>query len=230
MKNVKKIVFSLIFLYFMLMKSFLGIKKFRERLNLMSSKLAKMLNVSNATYSNWEMGKRDPSFGVVQKLFAMGATVEELFGVEYEGKKFQNTKKYNDLLKDNQDKALMLAEQRRVIMESGSEYANEYTNMIKAEEEMLRLHREMEQTDDGTENEAKTQEYKNALKLYEQSRQRVQELLMQDLEEQTKTGNYPKASQIRAMINLKAATSTRQNEFPAPDSVLIDDQSPLTGE
>jgi len=39
--------------------------------------------VSSAVYSNWESGKRDPSFLVVQKLFEMGASVEELFGVQY---------------------------------------------------------------------------------------------------------------------------------------------------
>jgi transcriptional regulator with XRE-family HTH domain len=64
---------------------FLGLKKFRERLNLKSNQLAKELNASSAVYSNWESGKRDPSFGVVQKLFKMGATVEELFGIPYLG-------------------------------------------------------------------------------------------------------------------------------------------------
>ena len=66
-------------------KEFLGLKKFRERLNLKSNQLAKQLNVSSAVYSNWESGKRDPSFNIVQKLFKMGASVEELFSVPYSG-------------------------------------------------------------------------------------------------------------------------------------------------
>jgi transcriptional regulator with XRE-family HTH domain len=65
-------------------KRFLGLKKFRERMKLRQNELSKMLGCkNNTTYSNWETGKRDPSFEIVLKLLELGATVEELFGVEY---------------------------------------------------------------------------------------------------------------------------------------------------
>ncbi|MDR3001156.1 MAG: helix-turn-helix transcriptional regulator [Fibromonadaceae bacterium] len=66
-------------------QSFLGIKKFRERMKLKQNQLAKELGQSPAAYHHWEMGKNDPPFSAVQKLFEMGATVEELFGVAYTG-------------------------------------------------------------------------------------------------------------------------------------------------
>jgi len=177
---------------------------------MMASLLAKELEVSNSTYNNWEKGKRDPSFGVVQKLFKMGATVEELFGVEYENNMVQNSERYKNLLKDNQRKAFMIEQLENVISENGSDYAKEYTNMIKAREKMFRLDKEIKQTND----EAKMQEYKDALKSYNNSNQRLQELLMQNLEEQMKAGNYYKASQIRAALNLKVAANSLENEFP----------------
>jgi len=64
---------------------FLGIKKFRERMKLKQNQLAKELGQSPAAYHHWEIGKHDPPFEVVQKLFEMGATVEELFGIAYTG-------------------------------------------------------------------------------------------------------------------------------------------------
>jgi len=198
----------------MLMAEFLGIKKFRERKKMMASLLAKELEVSNSTYNNWEKGKRDPSFGIVRELFKMGATVEELFDVEYENNMIQNSEKYKNLLKDNQRKASMIKQLENVIAENGSDYAKEYTNMIKAKYKMFSLDKEMKKTDDEAGNEAKMQEYKEALKSYNNSNQRLQELLMQDLEEQTKAGNHSKASQIRATLNLKAAANSWENEFP----------------
>lgn len=62
---------------------FLQIKRFRERKRLKRNELAEILGVPLTTYGNWENGYRDPSFSVVKKLFEMGATVEELFGVKY---------------------------------------------------------------------------------------------------------------------------------------------------
>jgi len=49
------------------------------------NQLAKELGQSPTAYHHWEMGKNDPPFRAVQKLFEMGATVEELFGVTYTG-------------------------------------------------------------------------------------------------------------------------------------------------
>jgi len=66
-------------------QQFLGIKKFRERMNMKQNQLAKELGQSPTAYHHWEMGKNDPPFRAVQKLFEMGATVEELFGVTYIG-------------------------------------------------------------------------------------------------------------------------------------------------
>ena len=197
------------------MGGFLGVKKFRERKNMLANQLAKALNVSNAVYSNWENGKRDPSFEVVQKLFEMGATVEELFGIEYESKIAQKIKRYaekiNNLSKANQEKTVMLAELRKVIMQNGSDYANEYVKMIEAEEKRDKLDEEIELTDDKAEKEAKMQEYKTAVESYERSRKRVQELQMQDSEEQMKAGNYSESSEIRMMIKLKSTTAKSQS-------------------
>jgi len=52
-------------------------------MNLTQSRLAETLGVSGAAYNNWETGKNDASFQVYKKLLEMGATVEELFDVEY---------------------------------------------------------------------------------------------------------------------------------------------------
>jgi len=64
-------------------RAFLGLKKFRERKELRQNQLAKMLGVTSATYNNWEIGKRDASFDIYKKLFELEATVEELFGINY---------------------------------------------------------------------------------------------------------------------------------------------------
>jgi len=213
-KREKKRTFRGFFCIFMPMAEFLGIKKFRERKKMMASLLAKELEVSNSTYNNWEKGKRDPSFAIVQKLFKMGATVEELFGVEYENNMVQNSERYKNLLKDNQRKASMIKQLENVIAENGSDYAKEYANMIKAKDKMFRMDKEIKQTGDEAGNEAKMQEYKDALKSYNDSNQRLHELQVQDLEEQMKVGNYSKASQIRAALNLKAAANSWENEYP----------------
>jgi transcriptional regulator with XRE-family HTH domain len=65
---------------------FLGVKKFRERMGWSQKKLAEKLGCKNLpVYHHWETGRCDPSFEIVQKLLEMGATVEELFGVDYKG-------------------------------------------------------------------------------------------------------------------------------------------------
>ena len=63
---------------------FLQIKPFRERKRLKRNELADALCVPLTTYGNWENGHREPPFRVIKKLFEMGATVEELFGVKIE--------------------------------------------------------------------------------------------------------------------------------------------------
>jgi len=201
------------------MENFLGLKKFRERNKMKASLLAEELGVSNATYNNWEKGKRDPSFGFVKRLFEMGATVEELFDVDYENNMLQNSEKYKNSL-------VTLARLEKVIAgnenesERDREYAEEYTKMIKAKYKILRLDKEMKQTSNKAENEAKMQEFDNAVKSRDSSNRRIQELRMQDLKEEMKAENYSKASQIRTMISSKAANSY-ENEFPELSSYDI---------
>jgi len=49
--------------------------------------LAKMLEVDQASISLWESGKSQPQgFKIIQKLLENGATVEELFGIDYRKK------------------------------------------------------------------------------------------------------------------------------------------------
>ncbi|MDR2999775.1 MAG: helix-turn-helix domain-containing protein [Fibromonadaceae bacterium] len=64
-------------------KSFLGLKKFRERIELRQNQLAEKLGATSAAYNNWEKGKNELSHNIYKKLFELGATVEELFGIEY---------------------------------------------------------------------------------------------------------------------------------------------------
>jgi len=40
------------------------------------------LNCVKTTYQSWENGRREPSVDIIRKLFMLGATVEELFGVK----------------------------------------------------------------------------------------------------------------------------------------------------
>jgi transcriptional regulator with XRE-family HTH domain len=64
--------------------SFIGLKNFRKRKGWQQSELAEILKCGNVTtYNNWETGKREPRFAIIQQLFELGASVEELFGVPY---------------------------------------------------------------------------------------------------------------------------------------------------
>jgi len=67
-------------------QGFLGVKNFRERLGWTQKKMSDYLGCKTTpVYHHWETGKNDPPFEVVQKLFELGATVEELFGIAYKG-------------------------------------------------------------------------------------------------------------------------------------------------
>jgi len=59
----------------------IGLKKFRKRMDFKQNQLAEMLNVSPVAYNFYEKGKNEPDFKTYKKLFELGATVEELFGV-----------------------------------------------------------------------------------------------------------------------------------------------------
>jgi len=64
-------------------QGFIGLKKVRERLGLKQRELADILCISPSNYHHWESGRYEVPFSALQKLFEMGATVEELFGVAY---------------------------------------------------------------------------------------------------------------------------------------------------
>jgi transcriptional regulator with XRE-family HTH domain len=60
-----------------------GLKSFRKRAGYKTqTALAKVLKMNTANISEWEAGNKLPSYQVIKKLFEMGATVEELFGVK----------------------------------------------------------------------------------------------------------------------------------------------------
>jgi len=50
-------------------------------LGLSQEEMAEKLNCVKTTYQSWENGRREPSIGIIRKLFVLGASVEELFGV-----------------------------------------------------------------------------------------------------------------------------------------------------
>jgi len=60
-----------------------GLKKFRKRMDFRQNQLAEMLDVSPVAYNFYEKGKNEPDFKTYKKLFELGATVEELFGINY---------------------------------------------------------------------------------------------------------------------------------------------------
>ena len=62
----------------------IGLRKFRKRLNLSQDEITGKLGCVKTTYQSWENGRREPSIDIIRKLFVLGATVEELFGVKAE--------------------------------------------------------------------------------------------------------------------------------------------------
>jgi len=64
-----------------------GLIKFRKRMDFRQNQLAEILNVSPVAYNYYEKGKNEPDFKTYKKLFELGASVEELFGVSYGGAK-----------------------------------------------------------------------------------------------------------------------------------------------
>jgi transcriptional regulator with XRE-family HTH domain len=61
-----------------------GIKSFRKRAGFKSqSALASVLGIKPQNVSNWEAGDSFPSYQIIKRLFELGATVEELFDIEY---------------------------------------------------------------------------------------------------------------------------------------------------
>lgn len=91
-----------------------GARKFREKIHLNQTALAKKLSVSPANLSKWESGKGTPSFKQAKKLLEMGMPVEWLFGVDYEKihkyKKEEEISSYEEL-KDMKKRILALEEE-----------------------------------------------------------------------------------------------------------------------
>jgi len=62
-----------------------GFRDFRERIGVKTqTELAKTLGIKPSNVSEWEAGTGYPSYITMKKLFEMGATVEELFGIPYD--------------------------------------------------------------------------------------------------------------------------------------------------
>ena len=72
------------------------IRAFRERLGFKTqTSLAENLGIKAANVSEWEKGSGYPSYTVLKKMLELGATVEELFGIEYE--KIHNYEKKEEI-------------------------------------------------------------------------------------------------------------------------------------
>jgi len=78
-----------------------GLKHFRFRKNLKQEDLANALEVNQQNISIWEAGRTRPSYQTLKKLLELGATVEEIFGVEYEKMHFkakiEDTEGFNEI-------------------------------------------------------------------------------------------------------------------------------------
>jgi transcriptional regulator with XRE-family HTH domain len=61
----------------------LDLKAFRERLKLTQEEMAAELDVPKPTYQGWEIRRTEPPVKVIRKLFGLGATVRELFCIDY---------------------------------------------------------------------------------------------------------------------------------------------------
>jgi len=59
------------------------IRNFRKKKLWNQAELARALGIDQTSISNWEKGKEPQGFKVVRKFFENGATVEELFDIEY---------------------------------------------------------------------------------------------------------------------------------------------------
>jgi transcriptional regulator with XRE-family HTH domain len=59
-----------------------GFISFRKRKGLTQTQVSEILGVSANTVSQWETGLRKPSYEIIHKLLELGATTEELFGID----------------------------------------------------------------------------------------------------------------------------------------------------
>lgn len=76
-----------------------GIRKFRLRMNFKTQgELAKVLETTQENVSLWEKGNGFPSFQATKKLLELGATVEEVFGIDYGQKKLDHQFNTNECI------------------------------------------------------------------------------------------------------------------------------------
>lgn len=59
----------------------MAILEFRRRIGCTQQQLGESTGVSASMVAQWESGKKDPSYDSLKRMFQLGATVEELFGV-----------------------------------------------------------------------------------------------------------------------------------------------------
>lgn len=55
---------------------------FRRRSGFTQQELGGMVGVNASSVAQWESGKKYPAFETIRRLLEMGATVEEIFGVD----------------------------------------------------------------------------------------------------------------------------------------------------
>jgi len=136
-----------------------GIRKFRERLHIKTqAELAEMLGVEQTSVSVWELGKSMPGSKIMQKLLKLGATVEELFGVEYN--KMHNLGVLEASPASSNEKPKKLSEfEADLLREILDEYADFGGKLesIKKLREVYKLEREIKRGDKTTDLAAKKQ-------------------------------------------------------------------------
>jgi transcriptional regulator with XRE-family HTH domain len=112
--------FLTLFMYFTDMDT--GIKAFRRRMGYQTQReLAEVLNAKQSNVSKWEAGNGYPSYEVIKRLFELGATPEELFGI----KGNPPPQASNDELTQQLLERVALLEERMKFKQQGEDYRPE---------------------------------------------------------------------------------------------------------
>lgn len=136
-----------------------GIKGFRERMRIKTqADLAKLLNVEQTTVSVWEIDRGTPKTETMRKLFELGATVEELFGIEYNKMHNLGVQETSPTSSDETPKKLndFEADLLRKILDEYASFDGELES-IKNLKEVYKLEREIERGDNTADLVAKKQ-------------------------------------------------------------------------
>jgi DNA-binding XRE family transcriptional regulator len=184
-----------------------GIKKFRERLRFNTqTDLAKALGINPQNVSMWEAGKGFPSFQIAKELLKMGITVEELFGVEYNG--IQQLDKTGTITGEPQQAIKKLADfEADLLRKMSDEFARfeDKLESMKNWKEVYKLEKEIERGDKVTDVEAK--------------KQRLQELREQIEDEFTWSERFDARERIKVYEDEieSMEESIRHNLYEIPD-------------